>query len=191
MRRFVSQSCLPAYNNGVVVLFVLPDASYYENPAKKGSVSYRLDFEAGKIAIQASHLEKGRRVGSYNEYPLSEIEAKRFLSAMGEADEYRRSIENYAVEDGLGNCHTLLAFDGASCYIPDYLANFGELDIFDRYRYFPKQEKVAFYQRTRALLKLLFERFGYPPEKPIFLKTHYALRNNENAYRLSDEPLSK
>jgi len=173
------------------ITFVLPDENYYEKPSKKGSLIYLLDFETKKITIQKSHLDEEKRVGTLQEYPLLERENTTILSAIGNIEKWQEIIKTYTRKDGLCNSHTLIKINEFSCYIPDYLANFGELDIFDRYRFYPEKERVDFYKGVRIILKLLFERFGYPKEKPISLKPYYALRNNEEAYRLEIEPLTK
>lgn len=148
---------------------VLATEAYYLHPSSKDGLYYAYDPKRQKIfMIHAYDTPKERRI-ERKAFSVSDERKESLEKILEEAGpSFEKEFADYEIREGASFSHGLFLYKGMARRFPDYLANFHAADIFYRYRYYPDEERVAFYTTIRKIYRWLFDIVGDPSPIPFY-----------------------
>lgn len=136
----------------------IPGETYYSNPLIKDSVCFVFDLENKTIALNRRSLVNGEFVTKSKSFSISREWLKIIEDTLkGEERFFKDYLPKYDAADGQRFVHSVFSYGEATILFPDYLSNFGNQDIFKRYRYYPEADRVKFYSILRSLIYIAFK----------------------------------
>ncbi len=156
--------------------FIAPTNTYYEKPYSKNALLVAFDDDKKVILTQSLSIKGGIRSIAKNKYHVNGDKVASFLEYLKKEEPFfRQYAASYKATDGSDYLHGLMRYSKLLIHAPDFLLNFGDYDIFPRYRYYPDREKVHFYEILRAIYRFIWDNIGYPEDIAIFDKPPLAI----------------
>ena len=158
--------------------FIAPTNAYYKNPYSKDSFFVGYEPEKRVLFTEAIRIDRKERFLKKRIFKIKEEKNESFLLFAKEVEnELLISLESYFPAEGVNYSNGLFAFKGKEVRVPDYLANFGDYDIFRRYNYYPDKKRVHFYELLRKFYSFAWEIIGEHEDIAIFEKIPSAVKD--------------
>lgn len=158
----------------------LPGDTYYDYPLNKDSVCFAFDLDSKTITQTRRVLKDGGFATKTKEFSIS----KEWLSIIektleGQEEFLTKYLSKYVPADGQRFVHSVFSFGNEKIIFPDYLTNFGNNDIFKRYRYYPEEDRVKLYAIIRSLTFIAFKvTMHYHKDFPTSNKINYMIKTH-------------
>lgn len=158
----------------------LPGDSFYDNPFGKDSVCFLFDLENKTISLEKRSLKGSEFVSKNKLFSISKEDLATLENELKGVHEFLvKYMAHYEPADGQRFIHSVFSYGEKKIVFPDYLSNFGNNDIFKRYRYYPEADRVKFYSILRSLVYYAYKTTSvYHKDYPTSNKVHYAVKTH-------------
>lgn len=158
--------------------FIAPTNAYYKNPYSRDSLFVGYDANKRTLFTESIHVDRKERFLKKKTYKVNEEKNEELMLFVKEIeDELSHSLDAYLPAEGVNYSNGLFAFKGKEVRVPDYLANFGDYDIFRRYNYYPDKKRVRFYELLRKFYAFAWNTIGEHEDIAIFEKIPSAVKD--------------
>lgn len=166
--------------------FIAPSNAYYEKPYNKDALLISFDDKKKTIFSESLSIRGGIRNVVKNKYQVNKDKVASFMEYLKKEERFFRQYAlAYKATDGADYLHGIMRYEKILIHAPDFLLNFGDYDIFARYRYYPDRDKVHFYEILRAIYRFVWDNIGYPEDIAIFDRPPLAILSQAYSNPLS------